>query len=797
MIKKYVVLFISLFLVISCQTARVPEGLSPNQEPGDESVADISGENEEDFSTAGEEQLSDGEVAQISGGEVAQNSAEDLESEFLDSEDFEDELMQEAFPENQGQAQVEQGAEDTDLSLDDSGDVSSQDVSSEEVSTEEDSDEISDGEGVQVAETVEDTEFVEDTDLSLDDSGDVSSEEVSTEGDIEVSVADGTEDSTGSTVVINNIRYESDKNQIYVDGTGSFSYQSRENKENKQFIIEIPGAILSDSLRMRPFVMKDFNTDIALLQADQKDSNTVRIVLQMRETASMPSVEVSSDGSSLVVSSSGVGKSFDGQSGGLNEQGVYTTTDGTSGGMNQGGSSYSGATSNVLPAKTLEDFYLNTPQFVGSPISLSVQDVDVKDVLYFISENTGLNMVILDDVGGSISLKLRNVPWDQALVTVMKIKNLGYLREGNIIRIMSLKSFEEERTAIEKMITSRQVLEPFKVKVIPLVYTKVGEIKQQLGDFLTKGNQSEGGVTPRAGKIVEDKNSNSLIITDTARVIERIEKVIKNLDRSPVQVMIEAKVVEARETLVRDIGVNWSFVGTPFDSTRFSTWPQQYALGIGGGLTLFPADRSQGGAASGRTLAQSMQVRFAPLGQLEATLGIAEAEGQASILSSPRVLVLNGETAKITQTAETISVSSQVDQTGQPIGTTPQRTPASLEFQVTPQITALGSVFMEVKLKREFFEASQEAQSGARPKNSREAETKVLVNNGQTIVIGGIYQQDEQRADEGFPVLRHIPILKWLFSKVTKQKQKNELLLFLTPRVLNFAGTEADSTEIN
>ena len=507
--------------------------------------------------------------------------------------------------------------------------------------------------------------------------------------------------------------------------------------------------------------MKDFNTEMALLQADQKDSDTVRIVVQMRENASMPSVNVSETGSLVI--SSGVGGMTDQMEGGLSSSPGEILSSPIQ-------DSYSDSAGQVLPAKSLEEFFLNTPQFTGRPISIHLRDAEVRDVLYFISEGTGLNMVLSEDVTGKISIKLRNVPWDQALVTVMKTKKLGYVREGNVIRIMSLEALKKDHADIQKMIKDQRVLEPLRVKVIPLVYKKVSDMKKQVSDLVTKDR----------GKVIVDPQSNSLIITDTTRVIERIEIMIKNLDKSPTQVMIEAKVIEARERFVRNLGIGWQFDGTALSLSPANN--PQLGLDVSGGLEAFP-----GGVSTGRTISSNLLVSFAPVGDLDITLGLSEAEDLIHVISAPRIMVLNGEKAKITQKTEDIDLITSQQQGA---GTTrsPQRVSADLEFEVSPQITALGSIFMDIKLKREFF-GPPEPESGSRPINSREAETKVLVNNGQTIVIGGIYQHDETRSDEGIPILRHIPILKWLFSRFTTDEQRNELLLFLTPRIMNFSNT--------
>ena len=722
--KNYTILFLFIFFfsMVSCQTTR----------------GDVEDTQE------GAEEAAVGDV--IDEDAVIDEEDEDLESEFADSEDLEQEMAEEAFPSEEGEEdEIEGTTEEVAEVTEEESEGAAEGVEEDTPTETEDS----------VAEVEEvDDDFLEDEDLVTDE-------------DTDSSVTSGT------SVVVNNIRYEAGENKIYIDGTGSLSYQSRENKSNNQVVIEIPGAVLSESLQERPFVMKDFNTEMALLQADQKDSDTVRIVVQMRGTAGMPSISVSETGS-LVITPDGAGM----VAGGGSQPGAGGGFPSAGGGVSGVDQSAYGGTGEVLPAKSLEEFFLHTPQFTGRPISIHLRDVSVRDVLYFISEGTGLNMVLSDDVTGNISIKLRNVPWDQALVTVMKTKKLGYLREGNVIRIMSLAALKKDQEDIRKMMESQKILDPLKVKVIPVIYTKASDVSKQLENLTTKNR----------GSIVVDNQSNSLIVTDTSRVIERIETMVKNLDKSPMQVLIEAKIIEARERFVRNLGVNWRYDGAPLSYAPGGN--SQLALNVDGSLEAFPAANT----VTGRTVSSGLTVSFAPLGDLDINLGLSEAEELIHVISAPRIVVVNGETAKITQKTQAIDLVTTTVQGGN-TNTSPQRVSADLDFEVVPQITALGSVFMNVKMKRDFF-GPPDATTGSRPINTREAETKVLVNNGQTIVIGGIYQKDESKSNEGIPILRHIPVLKWLFSRFTTDEERNELLLFLTPKVMEFNNTE-ESASIN
>ena len=585
------------------------------------------------------------------------------------------------------------------------------------------------------------------------------------ESQAEVATSETSDIDATDLAVIQNIRYAAKENKIYVEGQGTLSYQSRENATENQLVIEIPNAILADHLKY-PFVMKEFNTQMAFLQADQKDNNIVRIVIQMRGQASFP--VVNSEAGALIIA----GGKLDNNMSGAVRGGEDYVSSATEGETVLADGTDTDASKPILPAKSLEEFFLDTPKFKGQPISIHLKDVDVKEVLYFISEGTGLNMVVSEGVSGTISVKLRQVPWDQVLITVLKTKKLGYLREGNVIRIMTLASLRAHQKEVQEMIANQKILDPLQVKVIPVVYAEADQLERQVVVFLTE----------KRGRTVVDKHTNSIIVTDTEKVIARIEQLIKNLDRSPTQVMIEAKIVEARKSFVRNLGIGWLFTGAPLNITPSGN--SRLALDITGGIDAFPTLRSATGG--GRTVrTRNLAISFAPIGRLEAVLDLSEAEGTAHVISSPRIMVLNGEEATITQSTETIDISTQATGgTGATVGTSAQRSPVVLQLRVQPKITALGSVFMQIEMKRDFPGPIVDSGTRARPVNTRAASTKVLVDNGQTIVIGGIYQKDETRFDEGLPVLKNIPILNWLFNTFNSDVARNELLLFLTPRVM-------------
>ena len=803
MVKQYLQYLFFIFFVLSCRTSQelselddqdVDALFSEEFEEGDKSAAEfdeedfedefaesedleveISGESELDSEMEGEvsqeevleEEFAEEEFAEeeVSEEEVSEEDLELVDEEDLDFIDEEESI--EELVEGEEPAEEEESIEELVEGEEPAEEEESIEelVEGEEPAEEEESiEELAEGE-----EPAEEEESIEELAEGEEPAEEEESIEELAEGEEPAEEEESIEElaEAKASVVINSIRYDDSENKVYIEGTDSLSYQIRENVSTNQIIIEIPNAVLADHLKW-PFVMKDFNTQIGMLQADQKNGNIVRVVVQMREGALSPAVEVSDSGA-LVIASGRM--EIDGESGSTIGDAL---DDGTTG-VDRG---------SVLPAKSFEEFFTNGGKFSGQPISIHLKNVDIRDVLYFISEETGLNMVISDDVTGSLSIKLRNVPWDQALVTIMKTKKLGYLREGNVIRIMTLNALKSYQQEIDTMKT--QSVEPMKVKVIPIVYTKASEIVPSLKPFLT----------PTRGQALVDNRSNAVILTDTAEVLERVHDLVKYMDTPPKQVMIEAKIVEARESFVRNLGLNWSVGLENFEKNSVFGQPN-WDLNLNGNLSIFPAAESGGSRITERTLVYPFNIAFTPVGLLDAVISIAETDGIANVISSPRILVLSGKRATISQRTQNIDVvTQQSSDTGQTLGQSPQKTPVVLTFTVAPEVTAIGSVFMDINMQRDFV-GNRDIASGSRPINSRQASTSVLARNGQTIVIGGIYQSDKTQFKEGIPFLRHIPILKWFFSQRITDENRNELLLFVTPRVLSSEQGKSFSPKID
>ena len=584
------------------------------------------------------------------------------------------------------------------------------------------------------------------------------------------------QDSSSDLVRITNIRYENQ--QVFIDTVGGTpSYRSRFNEATKQFIIEIPQAVIMDQLKW-PYIMKDFQSGFALLQADQKEDQLVRIIVQMRPTEDAPLLVEKSSQDGFILSTSAVNLTASNQ-----DQSSSFKEDVTEDNFAQEDSLevdndyedldrlQESGDGQILYAKTIEEFLLGEHKFYGHPITLDVRETDLKDILYFLVEDSGINMIVSDSIPKTkINIRLQEVPWDQALVLIMKKNKLGYMREGNVVTISSLDEIKKNQKDLQELINAREKLIPLHLEIIPLAHAQPGDISSKIDLFKT----------PR-GQINPDSKNNSLIIYDTAYALENMKKLIKKLDRTPKQVMISAKIVEASESFSRNFGVSWRINGETFNPLASIGPLSQIEITPAPLLGALPGQPDQG------TLGTNLIIgNLGPgFGDLDVALGFAESNGEARVLSSPRIMALNGQSASVNQTTESIAFSAVATESG--TQTEIQRSPINLSLSVSPQITNVNSIYMQVSMTRgsEGPPISDDSGSVARPTSNKTASTNILVKSGHTAVIGGIYETRNAESLQGIPFLKDIPIVNWLFSQVRNETSRTELLLFLTPRIID------------
>lgn len=556
---------------------------------------------------------------------------------------------------------------------------------------------------------------------------------------------------TGAPANITDLQFKANESggTIIVQGDKPLTYTTRANPDLHQYIIEVNNAILPEKLK-RSLNTRDIKGSVGAIDAYQNPgSNTARFVIQLREGVGEPTVQ--SEGNSLLVVASGAG-----------------STEVAGEPIQVQGSEAETGDGQILPSQNLTEFLAGNNKFYGKKISIETNNMDIRDALNFITEESGVNMVISEDVKGAVSLKLRQVPWDQALVVIMKAKKLGYTRQGNVLRIAPQQDLRAEEDDATKMAQARKNIEPLKVRMFPVSYARVEELEKKIKDFL--GDR---------GRVVGDVRTNALVVTDIEENLERVAKLILSLDTQPPQVLIEGKIVEAKESFTRNIGVNWGASGSPIKLGSTARGP----------VNMNPSFNVNPGANTPGNLNFNLAIGTLDVfGTLQAALSLSESEEQVKIISAPRIMTMTNEKADINQTTE-VPVR-QVTQNGTATQETFQFKPLTLRLEVTPQVTADGSVIMKVLVNRQFRGADvSSAGQGAFAVNSREANTRVLVKNGQTAVIGGIYQSDATDGEAGVPWFRELPFVSYLFKTKNISKEKSELLIFLTPRIVGQLDT--------
>ncbi|MGA0587045.1 type IV pilus secretin PilQ [Dyella sp. KRB-257] len=446
------------------------------------------------------------------------------------------------------------------------------------------------------------------------------------------------------------------------------------------------------------------------------------------------------------------------------------------------------------------------PVYTGSRVTFNFQDIPVRSALQLLADISGLNLVASDSVGGSVTLRLVNVPWDQALDVVLRAKGLDKRRSGNVVWIApqaELAKYEQDLAdARIKAEDNAELITDY----VPISYGKASDIakllttesKQSSGGG-TGANTSRGFLSPR-GSVSYDERTNTLLLHDSPDNIRELRKLIAVLDKPVQQVLIESRIVVATDQFTRELGAKFGVQGRS-NNTQFqnaATATPSLQSGIGGGNVVSIGGNDQGnGTASGLNVnlpagTPAGSIGLAILGAnyaLDLELSAAQTEGRGEVISSPRVITANQQEAVIRQGQQIGYVTYQNSATGAAgSGTaTVQFKDAVLELKVTPTITADNRVYLKINVKKDALAKFIDAPgSGQVPQiDTRELNTSVLVDNGQTVVLGGIYEVTKQNSITKVPGLGDIPGLGVLFRKTSRQNDKAELLIFVTPRILS------------
>ncbi|MCB9254985.1 MAG: secretin and TonB N-terminal domain-containing protein [Bdellovibrionaceae bacterium] len=522
-------------------------------------------------------------------------------------------------------------------------------------------------------------------------------------------------------------KMEGSNSRIVMGFNGRPRYEQVDSPETNQIVYLFQNTESPDKFQ-RAYDTREFQSPVGLftmLQLPEAAPST-KLIVQLREP-SKP--RVFWEGSNFVIE-------FQPPKNKYQSPGVPSA-------LSQGALSAQLGTNNYIE----ENIYAIDRVFTGRPIErLEIKDSDIQDVLRLIAKTSGYNIVIGEDVSGKIgTLSLKNIPWDQAFTLVLQSKRLGYIRQGNVLRVATLSSLKSEKDAAVANEKAKLAVQSLRTVLIPVSYADSAELAGKAKPFLTD-----------RGKIDTDARTNTIIVRDIKSVTERVQKLLAALDTQPPRVSISAKIVEMVDTFTRQIGFS--------------------SLGANGSISGVNLDNDFVADIQGFNTTTIRAPQFANL-QMDFQLG--QLENKVRILANPQVTAVNNQKATVTQSVTQFlqeSVTAGGTQT-----TTFKEIKANLSLAVTPIVSGDGAVFMKVNV-------TNEVPTGPptdKQIDTRQVSTQVLVANGDTAVIGGIYNSTRTNAVQGIPWLMKIPILGFFVSNQSEEESRNEILVFLTPKILN------------
>ncbi len=536
-------------------------------------------------------------------------------------------------------------------------------------------------------------------------------------------------------------------------------------KEDKQIIIDLADVTASERV-MRAFDTSEFSGGVVFVKAYKKPkaANDIRIAIQLRDNVR----------SVLVRKPNRVVLQIENRYGVFSQKKAEETQ------------SYqekiadmptSEASKLSIPkSDSVEDILDNLTmsgrkKYIGKKISMNLKNVKPEDILKIIADTSGFNIIITEDVKKleAISLTLNDIPWDQALDTVLDMNKLVATKNGMILVVNSLETATKEQELIKKAKASAKEQEPILTKVFPISFASIEDLLKIVSEYSTE----------RRGKILKDTRTNSLIVKDTSEVIEKVKKIIELLDTQTPQVLIESKIVEVVERFTKEIGLE-NGLSFGYDAIGDPTSVGDFSRSTGG---VSPSFAFSTAPSLERGIFGLTVGKFNRLLNLDFQLNLMESEEKAKIISSPKVITKNNVKAEITQDENSYYLSTVIANNTTTATWTPQQ--AKLNLAVTPQVTNEGSISLEVSVQKDSLGA-QIAQNQPRSETKRVIKTQVLVDNGATVVVGGIYTYTNTESHSGIPFLKDIPLVGWLFrTQYNPQTEKKELIIFLTPRIIN------------
>jgi type IV pilus assembly protein PilQ len=511
-----------------------------------------------------------------------------------------------------------------------------------------------------------------------------------------------------------------------------------------RIIIDVPDVVINTTVPL------EVTSPVTGIRSDQQD-NKVRLVVDMREQTNF---DVTAIGDSIVIA-------FQRPAG---ERPVASSLTGMLA---------EDADKEPFEADTEEEgeepAALEEGKYTGKKISLDFQDADIVPIFRLLADISGYNIVVSPEVKGKLTMKLINVPWDQALDLILKTFSLGKSVEGNIIRIAPYQIFAKEREEAVKAQEAGIKAEPLLTKIFPISYADVKVVQASV--------KSSKILTNRGSTSIDIRTS-TMLVKDVASVFLEIEKLLATLDTPTPQVLIEARIVEVNTANVVDLGIQWG--GFLIGSDGLSQIGGFSGLGTGPFTGHnFIVDFPGGGTAGGGTGFTFGMLNPAKSMGLDVQLSAYETLGKLKIISNPRIITLDNKEAKILQ-GKSIPVRKLTTE-----GTiSTEFKDVTLELTVQPHIAPDDTISMIVSIKKEELDPTVPSIEGVPGTDKKEAKTSVIIANGETVVIGGVYKITNTTSEQGVPGLMKIPILGWLFKKKSIDTQTNELLIFITPRIV-------------
>lgn len=440
-----------------------------------------------------------------------------------------------------------------------------------------------------------------------------------------------------------------------------------------------------------------------------------------------------------------------------------------------------------LSADKKEEKKKDQPTYTGERITLSFQSVDVRSLLQIIAEVAGTNMVVSDSVQGEVAMRLENVPWDQALDIILRTKGLGLRQQGNVMLVAPLEELAAREKAELEVAKSKVDLAPLRSEIIQVNYAKASD----LAALLKSGDKNS--IVSERGSVSVDDRTNTLLVNETREKLADVRLLVTRLDIPVRQVLIESRIVIANDDYSREIGSRFGVSAKKiFDANNVLTTSgsADAAIAVNNGNTGLTGLTRSTPSFSDRfnvnlpaTAAGAGRAGFAILGSnylVDLELSALQSEGRGELVSSPRVITANSKEATIKSGAEIPFVTPAA-------GNTPPTVSfkeALLSLTVTPFINPDNSIVMDLKVNRDEPDFTRLVQ-GNPPLNKREMQTSVLVQNGETVVLGGVYEQNMTQQRSKIPLLGDIPLLGALFRRDSNVSRKNELLIFVTPKILS------------